>query len=172
MKYLLVAVALLLSFSSKAQTPLLLEIAKAVSVAVLSDAAKVSLNEFLNTEPEKPTEFDKVKIKELANRALSYRTERSARLKLFAPIVDFYGHGNISRQEVVDLPTWALGYEISSIDLIEVDRKGRFAAVSCTLRSFKFRIFKRNAPYEYSAVVILIGDYTVLPKIYAIKNRT
>ena len=149
---------------------MLLEIARAVSVAVISDAARSSFREFLSTDPEKPTEYDKVKLKELINKALSNSYSDKVRSSAFAPLVDYYSHGTITREQVLSYRDPRLRYDVGSIELIEIDRKGKFAAVSCTLRVKTFRI-KGEWNYITLSAVVLIGDYSTAPKIYAIKER-
>ena len=155
---------------ASAQTPMLIEIARGVSVAVISDAAKASFKEFVSSDPEKPTEYDKVKLKELINRAISASYTDEMRSSAFAPLVDYYSHGTITREQVLSLRDPRLRYDVGNIELVELDRKGKFAAVSCTLRVKTFRIYGKWS-YITSSAVVLIGDYSSVPKIYAIKER-
>ena len=175
MRRILFAAFLLAFFgTAHAATPLLLEITKAVSIAVISDAAKQSLQTFLTSPPTKPTEFDKAKIKEIINRALNGRMPDERRLEAFAPRVDFYHRGIKARKEIVDQwkASYAKGYRfrVASIDLIELDAKGKFAAVSWTFESKRINDDRREAIVKKR--VLLISDYDTRPVIVAMKDAS
>jgi hypothetical protein len=150
---------------------LLAEIGKGVSAAVLADATKTTLHEFLSTEPDRGTEYEQAKIDQLVNRLWNTRYSSIADLTLLADRVEWFEQGTYRGVEIAKYLNRRRKSRVSgpdaitSIERVEIDPARNFA-VAMYKRKFQTNEDRRVGTKE----IVLIGTFRSNPRVHALKR--